>query len=143
MPASRTQLKARCERLKPDDEPTAYATDTAMITTMTKEESESVCSGMAPLDNAMDNNSRSDCHRLAEDSMNMRCWASLWLRGGGFTRMGTWRDRKCRRCIWIIRPAWCCRWEPRRQRDVDNLDYIDASHLLTQTCILMEYTEYL
>lgn len=48
---------------------------------------------MAPLDNAMDNNSRSDCHRLAEDSMNMRCWASLWLRGRGFTGMGTWRDR--------------------------------------------------
>ena len=47
MPASQTQLKARCERLKPDDEPTAYTTDTAMITTTTKDESESACSGMA------------------------------------------------------------------------------------------------
>jgi len=62
-----------------------------MITTTMKEESESACSGMAPLDNAMDNNSRSDCHRLAEDSMNMRCWAR-WLRSGGFAGMGTWRD---------------------------------------------------
>ena len=41
--------------------------DTAMITTMMKEEFESAHSGRALLDNEIDNNPRLDCHRLAEE----------------------------------------------------------------------------
>ena len=44
----------------------------------------------------------------------MRCWAR-WLRGGGLEGMGMWRGgRRCRRCIWIVRPARCRRWAVRR-----------------------------
>jgi len=64
-----------------DDEPISYATNTAIITTMTKEESESVRSGRASLD-TMDNNPRSGCHGSTEESIydDMKCWVR-WLRG--------------------------------------------------------------
>ena len=66
-----------------DDEPIAYATNTAIITT-TKEESDSVHYGKVLLD-TMDNNPRLDCHGSAEESIydddyEMLGEVALWWR---------------------------------------------------------------